>query len=338
MAVAAVAASFECDARESLLSKGLKLTKKALNFAEDHPDNSVVKSVTDKYDTAKDLGSCDLLDDDEACARLSDHYAQGDDKDDQKAHDYAVKACGINGKWCEKYGVSPDSKSEDEPMPEKGAGDQAAAQQEPAGDAKAQQAPQQPSAQEAAQPQPESAPKAADAQAQPSSASKVCSASTPEVCRQMVENGIAFETGKGAKQDYRRAAELYYDACKGGYAGACVNLGLLYDEGNGLKKSPDRALKLYKQACDVGSSDGCFNAALSYEGGQGIAKDEAMAADFYARACKLGDPSGCYNLGAAYYEGAGMPKSKETAIEYLHKSCDLGYQDGCKAAASLKGK
>ena len=63
--------------------------------------------------------------------------------------------------------------------------------------------------------------------------------------------GAMYEEGKGVKQDYLKAAELYKKACDGGNARGCGWLGMMHEEGEGVKQNKSKAKELYGKACDM---------------------------------------------------------------------------------------
>ncbi|MGX2971559.1 tetratricopeptide repeat protein [Helicobacter sp. T3_23-1059] len=74
--------------------------------------------------------------------------------------------------------------------------------------------------------------------------------------------GLMHFNGKGVRQDFHKAAELYKKACDMKYAGACNNLGVLYDNGQGVKQNLSIAKQYYGKACDLGAQKGCDNYKL----------------------------------------------------------------------------
>jgi len=53
-----------------------------------------------------------------------------------------------------------------------------------------------------------------------------------------------YAEGKGVKQDYFKAVELFQKACDGGDAAGCYNLGIMYMNGQGVKQDYSKAKKL----------------------------------------------------------------------------------------------
>ena len=70
---------------------------------------------------------------------------------------------------------------------------------------------------------------------------------------------MMYENGRGVKQDYFKAVELYTKACDGRVTIGCNNLGNMYHKGQGVRQSDSKAKELYGKACDAGFDDGCKN-------------------------------------------------------------------------------
>ena len=84
-------------------------------------------------------------------------------------------------------------------------------------------------------------------------------------------------------------------ACDDGNAISCFNLGLLYDEGRGVRQDYKKASELYSKACDMGYAGGCYNLGFLYNNGQGVRQDKRTAKEYFGKACDLGDQGGCNN-------------------------------------------
>lgn len=71
--------------------------------------------------------------------------------------------------------------------------------------------------------------------------------------------GVMYYEGKGVRQDYHKAHELYKKACDMEYGIACNNLGYLYGNGQGVKQNLPTAKQYFGKACDFGNQMGCDN-------------------------------------------------------------------------------
>ena len=54
--------------------------------------------------------------------------------------------------------------------------------------------------------------------------------------------------GKGVKQDYSKANELYQKACDGDNVEACYSLANSYKQGIGIEQNISKAKELYKKS------------------------------------------------------------------------------------------
>lgn len=72
--------------------------------------------------------------------------------------------------------------------------------------------------------------------------------------------GTLYEEGKGVRQSYKKARELYLQACTKpdfGDSLACYGLGILYSEGKGLRQNKTTAKEYFGKACDMEVQAGC---------------------------------------------------------------------------------
>jgi len=89
-----------------------------------------------------------------------------------------------------------------------------------------------------------------------------CNAGTADVNYEDCYNtGIAYQYGKGVRQDNFKAVKLYRKACNGKIESACNNLGWMYDYGKGVRQDKSMAQMYYGKACDMGNDMGCSNYA-----------------------------------------------------------------------------
>jgi len=67
----------------------------------------------------------------------------------------------------------------------------------------------------------------------------------------------AIELGKGIRQNYDRALDIYREMCEDRHGESCFRGGELYDKGAGSYRSPKRAASMLKDACDFGYAPAC---------------------------------------------------------------------------------
>jgi TPR repeat protein len=64
--------------------------------------------------------------------------------------------------------------------------------------------------------------------------------------------GYMYASGRGVKQDYKKAAEFCQKAADMGYMKAQYDLGVMYENEIGVKQDYAKAEKFYKKAADLG--------------------------------------------------------------------------------------
>jgi TPR repeat protein len=69
--------------------------------------------------------------------------------------------------------------------------------------------------------------------------------------------GALYYDGKGVKQDYTTAANLYQKACDAEDASGCLLTGILYEGGIGVRQNIQKALELYGKGCDMRDQKVC---------------------------------------------------------------------------------
>ncbi|ETD24250.1 tetratricopeptide repeat protein [Helicobacter macacae] len=75
----------------------------------------------------------------------------------------------------------------------------------------------------------------------------------------------------------------------------CYNLGLMYANGKGVRQDYAKAAELYKKACDMKNANACYNIGVSYAKGQGVRQNSSTAKQYFGKACDLGEQVGCDN-------------------------------------------
>lgn len=73
--------------------------------------------------------------------------------------------------------------------------------------------------------------------------------------------GFMYYDGKGVKQDYFKAAELFLKSAEKGDAIAQGMLGVMYADGLGVRQSYSEAKKWYGKSCDNKNQFSCDNYA-----------------------------------------------------------------------------
>ncbi len=100
----------------------------------------------------------------------------------------------------------------------------------------------------------------------------------------------------GELNDYfnaKRYAEIGCNEVSNIQAGSCYNLGQMYYSGRGVRQDYHKAAELYKKACDMKYGRACNELGLLYGVGKGVRQNYSIAKEYYGKACDLGDQIGC---------------------------------------------
>ncbi|MGX2972963.1 tetratricopeptide repeat protein [Helicobacter sp. T3_23-1059] len=98
--------------------------------------------------------------------------------------------------------------------------------------------------------------------------------------------------------DYFNAKKYYEIGCNkvsDMQSESCYNLGLMYHNGKGVRQDYHKASELWKKACDMKNGFACNNLGALYGKGQGVRQNRSIAKQYYGKACDLGDQMGCDN-------------------------------------------
>lgn len=77
------------------------------------------------------------------------------------------------------------------------------------------------------------------------------------------------------------------------HAENCYNLGTIYLLGKGVRQDYHKARELYKKACDMKYTNACLNLGFQYSAGLGVRQNLSIAKQYYGKACDLGEQLGC---------------------------------------------
>lgn len=104
----------------------------------------------------------------------------------------------------------------------------------------------------------------------------------------MFQAGLACEEGRGTKQDFLRALELYRPAARAGHAAAQARLARLFQLGLGIDRDDAQALFWFHQAANQGQRDAQYELGLLYSTGDGVERDLAEALKWIQLAARGG--------------------------------------------------
>ncbi|KXS21610.1 HCP-like protein [Gonapodya prolifera JEL478] len=145
------------------------------------------------------------------------------------------------------------------------------------------------------------------------------------------EAGRCYETGQGAKRDFRKAQQFYVKAASAGYVPAMYRLGASYLTGEvGLKRDPKEAVKWLKRAEDKGDARSAFALAQLFEEGYppAVYQDLNYARTLYEEAAEKGLVASQLKLGHAYEKGLlGLPVSPRDSVRWFLMAASQGDRD-----------
>ncbi len=152
--------------------------------------------------------------------------------------------------------------------------------------------------------------------------------------------GVHYQYGYNAKQDIKKAKELYEQACqKGSYLG-CSNLGALYTfkELKDIKEDYAKAIQYFQEACSNNIDIACKNLGDMYSGGFGVEKDTNKASELWEKSAKLyekscygGNPASCYSYAKLYSEGSKVKQDYIKSAQFYEYACDWNNTAGCNS-------
>ena len=138
--------------------------------------------------------------------------------------------------------------------------------------------------------------------------------------------GTCYYSGIGVEQDYRKAVEWYRKAADKGYASAQDNLGYCYYNGVGIEQDYRKAVEWYRKAADKGYASAQNNLGYCYYRGKGVEQDYQNAVEWYRKAAEQGDMRAQDNLGNSYFLGQGIDQNYQKAVEWYCKAIEQGYE------------
>ena len=162
--------------------------------------------------------------------------------------------------------------------------------------------------------------------------------------------GEMYRDGIGVSKDENKAAQLFEQAAKSGYAPARDNLAALtgtaapqaaqspapsekalgasgfLERGVGALKANNyaEAAEWFKKAADQGLANAQFNLGVAYLFGNGVPRDYGQAAEWFRKAADQGYASAQYKLGRMYVNGDGVARDYGQAASWYRKAADQG--------------
>lgn len=149
--------------------------------------------------------------------------------------------------------------------------------------------------------------------------------------------GVMEQRGQGIPERSLSAAmERYEEACAMDYSLACENIAeILVVAPYGSPEDFKRAAQLYRQACDVGYEKSCFGLGWLHENDYIEGADREVARALYASACEEDHPGACNNLGNLINNDDDSSDISVIVKVYdlWTKACELGDRNGCYSLA-----
>lgn len=137
--------------------------------------------------------------------------------------------------------------------------------------------------------------------------------------------GNSYFLGQGIDQDYQKAVEWYCKAVEQGYERSECHLGLCYDNGYGVERDCRKAVEWYYKAANKGNALAQCLLGDCYYNGNGVEKDYRKAVGWYRKSAEQGNASAQNGLGDCYYNGKGVYKDYQKAVEWYRKAADQGH-------------
>ena len=128
--------------------------------------------------------------------------------------------------------------------------------------------------------------------------------------------------GLGTRQDMAKAAEILEKLAQEGYRDAWINLGICYMEGPDAIRDPEKGRACFEKGAVFGDADALVNLGL-WEMDRN--QDQEAAYRYFTRAAEKGDARGRYFQGKLLLAGEGAEKDEAAAMGLLKDAADQGF-------------
>lgn len=135
--------------------------------------------------------------------------------------------------------------------------------------------------------------------------------------------GNLYHAGKGVKQDYSRAIELYQTASEQNFAPAQICLGNLYLNGHGVEQDDKKAFECFQQASLSNDSNAYVHLGYCFHMGIGTDVNYEKAFIYYQRAANMNHPVAMQNLSVLYSDGLGVEQDRDKAEELKERALQI---------------
>lgn len=137
---------------------------------------------------------------------------------------------------------------------------------------------------------------------------------------------------------YDAAYKIWKPLADNGYAKAQATLGWMYHTGKGAKQDFRKAFEWYKKAADQNNVIAQNNLGVFYEQGLGVGKNPATAAKWYRESAEWGYSFAQYNLGMLYREGLGVKHDDKEALFWLQIAALQGVDQAVSELEKISGQ
>ena len=127
----------------------------------------------------------------------------------------------------------------------------------------------------------------------------------------------------GTGDDYEESLRWAKIAADAGHPVGYYTLGLAYNHGRGVKQNEKKAAEYYKKGADLGHPDSMCNFAVCILNGNVPDMDDEDAFTLMLKSAELGYPQAMYNVGRAYQFGTGVDDDMRKAIEWYEKYLEV---------------
>jgi TPR repeat protein len=166
-----------------------------------------------------------------------------------------------------------------------------------------------------------------------------CSANDPNSCHWLA---TMYRNGRGEKQDYGKAIELYRRVCDQNWLIDCTDTADLYRDGLGTPKDLKQAIALYAKACDPDTHDpaACPKLADIYADRDTPFYDIAKAYHYYERTCNITAPADCISIASRFATGQSVPQDLKEAGSFYSRACSSpwGRANSCSALVDIAAR
>ncbi|KAJ1460562.1 hypothetical protein M885DRAFT_433856 [Pelagophyceae sp. CCMP2097] len=129
--------------------------------------------------------------------------------------------------------------------------------------------------------------------------------------------GECHSHGRGADQDFEKAAECFRKAAVQGHAKASYALGCLHESGRGVPRSASAAAGLFRQAAEQDHADAAYKLASAHAAGKGVDIDDDAAFNWYVAAAEMGHARAQYDAAYCLMCGVGANADADAAAHWL---------------------